>query len=765
MINKMIKDSFYAYKEIKEDVNNGAEIRWINKEVKKTKLLYDGSTMDNIELRNSNSDHSAVIMLNEKHKIHQKSLLAVANPNIENIKPRPSFSLKFNFPKINLNEFNRIRAKIYIEAPGYQNFYFHFGFGNPESFTNHAPSLYPGIINDVVWEVSHIKRDQIEYMTISPFLMGMPPEAENELKVYILEIKAESVDAEYELGWDLQDRIAYCHSGYYKDANKIAITQNFKEKYFYLYENNQEVYKGLIKEEDSKLGKFRVMNFSDFNKEGKFKIKIADSFSNEFLINNRPYLSSIWKSINFLRLLRCGEDVAGVHSPCHLNCRSYDENGRTVPNFGGWHDAGDVSQFEICTAEMAHALLDLYNNKKDKDYILAERILDEAKVGINWLLRTRMGNGYRAMAVTYSIWRSNVLEADNKTVLTNPVENGPFENFLAAAAEAEAYLAFKDKDETFALWCLRSAKEDFDFAVKGYEDGIYTERWGPSIASQTSGAASLAASILYKITKDEKYLNIGVKYAKIVLACQENNYLENSNIRGFFYEDENHDYILSYDHRGHEQSPIQGLAKLYEVAKDHPDAKLWLNGMNLYKEYLLSTISFTKPYGLIAANVYTLGKINLDHITIPGRKNLDKALIDLENQVKAGFKINDKSYLRVFPISIQRRGYHATLLSKAKAISILGKTLNSPELKQLAINQLEWILGSNPFSSSTMYGEGYNYHPLYVAFSKQMVGSLPVGIKTYKELDKPYWPVINNAVYKEIWGHTTGKFLWILADL
>ena len=64
-----------------------------------------------------------------------------------------------------------------------------------------------------------------------------------------------------------------------------------------------------------------------------------------------------------------------------------------------------------------------------------------------------------------------------------------------------------------------------------------------------------------------------------------------------------------------------------------------------------------------------------------------------------------------------------------------------------------------------MYGEGYNYHPLYVAFSKQMVGALPVGIETIGNDDLPYWPTYNNAVFKEIWGHTTGKYLWVLADI
>ena len=117
------------------------------------------------------------------------------------------------------------------------------------------------------------------------------------------------------------------------------------------------------------------------------------------------------------------------------------------------------------------------------------------------------------------------------------------------------------------------------------------------------------------------------------------------------------------------------------------------------------------------------------------------------------------------PIAYSRRGFHATLLSKTKAASILAKVFNDNKLKNIVKNQIEWVLGKNPFVTSTMYGEGYNYHPLYVAFSRQMVGALPVGFKTLGDKDLPYWPTNDQAVFKEIWGHTTGKYLWVLADI
>ena len=536
MVQKLIEESFFAYKEMPADFKNSAEYRWLNKEVKDELLLFDCSRIDKVELRNTNPNHEATMHLSKKYALHDFSLLLEANAKIENIKPRPVFSIKINLDNIDLSNYNRIRVKIYIEAEGYQNFYFHLGFGNPESFTNHAPSLIPNQLNDIVFEVSRIKRDKVEYMTITPFLMGCPPEALPKIKVYILEIKAEVVDIDYDLGWDLNERIAFCHSGYYLDKEKVAIIQNSERIAFLILDENDNVaYKGISEKVDSLFGDFQILDFTPLQKEGIYKIKIKDQITGKFVINNDPFLSSLWKSLNFLRMLRCGEDIFGVHSACHLNCKTYDEENRTVPNFGGWHDAGDVSQFEICTAEIAHSLLDLAKKYKEKDKILYERILDEAKVGVSWLLRTRFGNGYRACAVTYSIWRDNILSKDNETILTNQAENGPFENFCAAACEAEAYLAYKDIDRNFANWCLRAAKEDFEFGKIGYAQGLFTKRWGQSIAAQTSGEGAIAATILYQITNDDYYLKMTINYLDTVLKCQQREYLDwDIKIRGFF---------------------------------------------------------------------------------------------------------------------------------------------------------------------------------------------------------------------------------------
>ena len=762
-VEKLIKDSHHAHIAMKINQEDEATNRWNNKKIEDSLCLYHSNTLENVKLNGL----ATLDLSNEITYHNNMSLHFVADTKVENVIPRPFPSIKISLNKLNLEKYNRLSYYVYPKATGHVNFYFHFSFGDSGKEVVHAPSLTPNEWNHITFEVEEISRKEVTTLSIMPFLMGCPPEAESKLEVFISDIYIEKVEADEVETWGLGNRIAYSHSGYYVDLNKSAITRVLDDKTFKVVdEENQVVLEKEAHHANSNLGEYYVLDFTEIKTPGYYKITIGNISSEYFEISANPLDASIWKSMNFLRMLRCGEDVPGVHSHCHLNCRTVDSLGRTVPNFGGWHDAGDLSQFEICTAEMAHAILDLAEKYENTNLDLYERLKEEAKIGLIWLLRTRFGNGERALAVSYGIWRDNVLTPDNETVKISKSENGPFENLCASCALAVGARVFKD-DPIFSNWCKKAAIEDFNFGVAGYKQGIYTVRWGTNIDSVVAGDIVLSASELYVLTKDEKYLDYIAEYSEIVMACQQTKYPNwDKPLRGFFYEDPLHTKILTYEHRGHEQTPIQGLARAYEVIKDHPLKDKWLNSLELYAEYVTSTMQYTYPYNLLPAHVYPLDKINMERFTVPasfGTK--DEALIDLKNQARKGIKLAEEVYLRIFPVAIQRRGYHATLLSKTKAVSMIGKVLKRDDLKQIAYDQLAWILGKNPFSTSTMYGEGHNYHPLYVAFSTQLVGALPVGIKTLGDHDIPYWPTVNNAVFKEIWGHTTGKYLWVLVDL
>lgn len=733
-----------------------------SKNVYDKKMIYE-SSLENVSLKGIGS-----IELSNKHTLsHKDTLVLHTNTRIENISPRPSSTISFKLDHLDLSNYNYFGAWVYVEATGYNGFYFHFMTGNEKHYTNQAPIIIPNKWQYVVWDATHIVRDDINIFSITPFLMGCPPEAEENIDVYVDSIFAFNSDKLYDLGWNLENRIAYSHTGYLLNEKKTAIIENnsiennLLESFTIRNIQSNKTYTFKTEVIPSSFGSFLLLDFSSITEEGEYILEAGKIKSEKFVISKDAYLPLVLKSLNFLHSLRCGEHIEGVHTKCHLNCKTvHPLTGQTVPNFGGWHDAGDVSQFEIPTAEITASLLDLAANFEDT---LLDRILDEAKVGLDWLYQTRFKDGYRAMAVLYSIWRDNVCDEDNKTVLANKAERGAFENALSSIAFGKGALAFKKRNNTYYDFLLRLAISDFDFASYEYNNNIFTVRWGSPICSQTLGALLVCAGILYELTNDKKYLEYLENHVEDVISTQESD--PTFPLPGFFYEDTMHKYILAYEHRGHEEYPVLGLINAYKHITNKALKEKIYSSLVLYGKYCKDSIKYSSPYGLLPGHIYNINKVNLEHYTVPKTYTTEEALAFLEKQIKTGTDLGNGYYLRIMPISFTRRGFEATLLSKTKAVSALSKVLNDKDLRDIAIRQIEWTVGYNPFSTSLMYGEGYNYHDLYVAFSNQIVGSLPVGMMTKENLDAPYWPDCTNSVFKEIWGHTTGKLLTVLSDI
>jgi hypothetical protein len=111
------------------------------------------------------------------------------------------------------------------------------------------------------------------------------------------------------------------------------------------------------------------------------------------------------------------------------------------------------------------------------------------------------------------------------------------------------------------------------------------------------------------------------------------------------------------------------------------------------------------------------------------------------------------------------RGHFGTILPQAQALMNAAHLRGDLESAALAQHQAEWISGRNPFSQSTMYGEGCDFSPLYAPFPGNIVGALPVGIQTRGDHDVPYWPVQSTWTYKEVWVHPVARWIWLMRDL
>jgi hypothetical protein len=133
--------------------------------------------------------------------------------------------------------------------------------------------------------------------------------------------------------------------------------------------------------------------------------------------------------------------------------------------------------------------------------------------------------------------------------------------------------------------------------------------------------------------------------------------------------------------------------------------------------------------------------------------------------VLQGLPMGDGWYLRAFPVWFARRGNYGVLLSQAKALAAGSMLRRDPAGLELAQKQAEWIVGRNPFVQSTMYGEGYDWAQQYSVSSGDIVGALPVGMQSHGASDEPYWPSQNTYVFKEVWVHSTGRWIWLMQDL
>jgi hypothetical protein len=236
-------------------------------------------------------------------------------------------------------------------------------------------------------------------------------------------------------------------------------------------------------------------------------------------------------------------------------------------------------------------------------------------------------------------------------------------------------------------------------------------------------------------------------------------------LHGFFYESHEKKRILEFFHRSNEELMIQGLGMLLIDVPNHQDAALWKASCQAYADYLHDISNLVAPYGILPAAVYELNNAEFAGIYHEGDRVGMPSMEEYNAQVKNGIQLSTNFYLRRFPVAYQFRGFHAVLMGKAKAAFILSDLLEDKELKNIATRQMEYIVGFNPFAMSTIYGDGYDYPPLYGAYAGDVVGAVPVGIETFENDDEPYMPMQVNATYKEIWTHTTAAAMWLVAKL
>jgi len=182
----------------------------------------------------------------------------------------------------------------------------------------------------------------------------------------------------------------------------------------------------------------------------------------------------------------------------------------------------------------------------------------------------------------------------------------------------------------------------------------------------------------------------------------------------------------------------------------------WYSAVTLHSEYLQAMAKYTQPYGMMPASIYK----DDEYLKVPESRRES-----FRKQVLNGIPLGDGHYLRLFAVWMDYRGHFGTILPQAEALGQAAHLRGDLPAAQLAQEQMEWVVGRNPFGQSMMWGEGHDYTPLDTPSSGDMVGALPVGIQTRGDVDVPYWPPQTTWTYKEVWVHPVATWLAVMPDL
>ncbi len=756
---------------------DGAEYRWLNKSVQESRLL------DSMEDLSAWSFKGAgkMTLTDVRAKDGRHSLRIQSTSNIAEVGGGGEWEdlvATRQFAGEDWSRYNRISLWVYpdvIGAPAISCSLVLHNDGAHKLPDRYNEGRHESIIlrnrtwNQVVWEIAPLDRDRVTALEFAYSLPKKFPDPGDQTILDLDRLELQKVTPDHVEGWDVASgKIAFSHSGYRRGSAKSALASDLAAREFSVVnlETGGTVLTKPVEAVSTPLGKYQVLDFSELREPGLYAIKAGDERTRSFRIGDDAWADSIWKAINFMYCERCGMEIPGIHGRCHQDVYTTHGDQRIVVN-GGYHDAGDLSATGH-TPAMVYALLSLAESleRQGADPVLSRRLLEEARWGLNWVLKTRFGDGYRSTGQLVSYWTNGIMgDADDRF---GKAVNNPEWNFRVSGVEALAARVLKASDPELAHRSLRIAEEDWKFALDGLKSAPpLPEVYGAQDELERISYGVVASVELYEASGEAQYADEAIALGDQVLASQERELQPwTIPLTGYFYTGPKRQNLFHRFHVGQEQEPIVALTRLCEAFPRHEKWIEWYAAVVLHSRYYLeAAAAVDEPFAVLPAGVYRESEAQLP---ADAKKWTPLRAVDSDafrEEVRRGVPLGGEYYLRRFPVWFDFRGNDSVLLSQAKALSTAARLRGSLEAAQLAEKQAQWLVGRNPFAASLMYGEGYDWTPLYSVRSGQMVGALPVGIETKGFDDVPYWPTQICWTYKEVWVQPVGQWIWLMQDL
>ncbi len=516
----------------------------------------------------------------------------------------------------------------------------------------------------------------------------------------------------------------------------ISVQKNkpISNKKFILIKNNKQAFTGLLKplptfnKWSKELGErdYFIADFSSFAEPGTYKIEVSTENKKIFsspinIAKQAQFTQSVESILNYFYNSR-NDHRHTWEQDKHI--RIFGSQ-RYVDVSGGWNDAGgDTGKY------LSHLSYANYFNPQQlalvswalnysyqtlphiyKEIKLQNKIIDEVFWGADYLVKILDPQGYFYMTV-FDRWHTN----NSERVVTAYVgKDGDYtKDYQAAfregagvaiAALARAYRLSKQTNKTgiySAKIYLESAQKAFAHLLKN--NILYCDNGKENIIDDYT--ALLAATELFKATKNQLYLKEARKRA----------YNLNHKItdEGWFLSESKENNIIQrpFYHAAEAGFPIVALVQYLTIEKDQ---KHILD----VKQTIKKNINYQLEVSHQVSNPFNYAR---QHFKSFQNKTLS-------SKTYSGFFIphaNETNYWW--------QGENARLASLSAAITLGLKSIQSNQkptsesknssdaLTQLAQNQLDWILGRNPYDICFLAGFGEKNPKGYVGLTMEKGG-------------------------------------------
>ncbi|MFC2082331.1 glycoside hydrolase family 9 protein, partial [Bacteroidota bacterium] len=231
--------------------------------------------------------------------------------------------------------------------------------------------------------------------------------------------------------------------------------------------------------------------------------------------------------MQFFMVQRCGYTNPFLHDICHrADATELIENGNRIKKradlTGGWHDAGDYVKFLNTTAYTTYTLLFAYDFDPqkfefDNNNNFVPDVLEEAKIGLDWLLKCNYEK-YKLVTQVQDLRDHEQgfrLPENDKLEYDRPAFAGRGKNiigiYVAAMSLASRIWADRFCDREFADKCLTAAENLY--SIRGMVPDVDSSGSGMYLDGSYEGKLALGAVELYLTTNRKIILDEAVKMA------------------------------------------------------------------------------------------------------------------------------------------------------------------------------------------------------------------------------------------------------------